>query len=232
MINLLAYSNKSKKFDNEHLKLTKIQIDNSLDLGWDQNKIILATNFDFQHNGIKSINTGNDKSEPFDPRMAKIDIICNLFDKKLIEDNETYWFHDFDAFQINTFNESDVNLNSFDIGLTNYSHKKRNNAGSFFFTGKSIDIFKFVQNYIYNNKDTEENAFNKMIDNNLDIINGRYKIMDIGYNLGIYNIPNNYILNKNKAKVIHFHPSKPRHLLKFEKLIPDRLSLIFKKYEI
>ena len=55
MKNLLVYVSPNKQFDDEHKILAKIQIDNSLDLGWKKEDIILATNFDYEYRGIKSV---------------------------------------------------------------------------------------------------------------------------------------------------------------------------------
>ena len=35
-------------------KLIKVQIDNSLECGWDPKDIIIATNFDFKYKGVKT----------------------------------------------------------------------------------------------------------------------------------------------------------------------------------
>lgn len=47
MKNLLIYVNPRKDWDDETRKLIKLQVDNSLDLGWSSRDIILATNFPY-----------------------------------------------------------------------------------------------------------------------------------------------------------------------------------------
>ena len=42
MKNLLIYTGPNKKFDAETVKFAKIQIDNSLDLGWKRENILLV----------------------------------------------------------------------------------------------------------------------------------------------------------------------------------------------
>ena len=50
MKQLLIYIGPTDKFDDEHEVLTKIQIDNSLDLGWKKEDILLVTNFPYEYN--------------------------------------------------------------------------------------------------------------------------------------------------------------------------------------
>ena len=59
---LLIYISPSNGFDKEHEELTKIQIDNSLDLGWKPGEIILVTNFPWEYRGIKATVLSGDLS--------------------------------------------------------------------------------------------------------------------------------------------------------------------------
>jgi hypothetical protein len=54
MKNLLIHINPvSKIFSPEHEDLTRIQIDNSLELRWKKEEILLVTNFPYEYRGIK-----------------------------------------------------------------------------------------------------------------------------------------------------------------------------------
>src|SRR5947207_2889604 len=106
MKNLLIYINSiDKKLSSEHEVLTKIQVDNRLELVWTLKDILLVTNFDYEYRGVKSIIV--DDYAVFDQnRSTKIPAINQLFRDGIIEDGEIYWFHDHDAFQLVPFEVS------------------------------------------------------------------------------------------------------------------------------
>ena len=55
MKNLLIFISPAGGFPKEHEELTKMQIDNSLELGWKPEDILLVTNFDYEYRGIKAV---------------------------------------------------------------------------------------------------------------------------------------------------------------------------------
>lgn len=228
MKNLLIYINPiDKKFSKEHEDLTKIQIDNSLSLGWKLSDIILVTNFDYEYKGVKSIVV--DDYEVFDQnRSTKIPAINELFDREIVED-ELYWFHDHDAFQLEPINL----ILEKDAGFTEHGvYSKTWNAGSFFFKKRSKDIFLWIWEYMNLRGTNEQNALTYMWQNNINGINDRYKLMSIAYNIGIYHIAENLKKAGESAKVAHFHPHKKRHLDLFRAMLPQRLLTIFNNYGI
>src|SRR5689334_17308152 len=120
MINLLAYTDPSKNFVTEEDKvMAKIQVDNALTLGWKREDILLATDFPYEYHGIKSVLVEDKNPITWNLTQGKIVAITELFAKGLIKEGELYWFHDFDAFQLEPFTEADLGLSGFDIGLTN-----------------------------------------------------------------------------------------------------------------
>lgn len=226
MKNLLIYINPAKQFTKEHDDLTKIQIDNSLALGWQPQHIMLVTNFDYEHRGVKAIKVSD--YEVFDQnRSTKIPALNELFQRGLIEDNTLYWFHDHDAFQLEPF---DIELKK-DAGFTDYRGGTWN-AGSFFFKKSAKDIFLRIWE-LMNQRDTnEQDALTYMWQNNIDKINERYELMNITYNLGLYNLQNNLNRAELPIKVTHFHPHKPHHLKLYRDILPARLVKIFNQYGI
>lgn len=88
MKNLLVYINPKKRFSGEPLVLVKIQIDNSLDLGWKREDIILATNFSFEYNGIKSIVVSDNNFLPFCVTACKNTAILELFNRNFFNKRE------------------------------------------------------------------------------------------------------------------------------------------------
>lgn len=144
MKNLLIWISPKKMFDGEASILVKIQIDNSLDLGWKREDIMLTTNFDFEYNGVKSIVVSDDNFLPDSIWESKQMAILELFSRGFINPGELYWFHDLDAFQQETITESELGMGKVDMGLTDYGWRIKWNTGSIFFTSKAYDIFKAV----------------------------------------------------------------------------------------
>ncbi|OGH16344.1 MAG: hypothetical protein A3C30_03125 [Candidatus Levybacteria bacterium RIFCSPHIGHO2_02_FULL_40_18] len=226
MKNLLIYFNPKKEFTPEYEDLTKIQIDNSLSLGWDSKDMILVTNFEYNYRGIKALVIGEGDYEVFDRnKSSKIPIINRMFADRLIED-ELYWFHDLDAFQLVPF---DMNLDK-DAGFTNHGWSKRWNAGSFFFKKEARDIFQRIWEIMGQLNSNEQNALTYMWKNNIDNINNRYQLINITFNIGIYYIPTNLKRAQLPVKVAHFHPHKKRHFGLFKEVLPERLVKILNSY--
>lgn len=125
MKNVLVYISPFKSFNNPHRGLindaeicAKVQIENSLRWGWGKSNILLYTNFEFEHKGVKAIVL--DGVEFFDrkPQASKINAIIRLFEKDLILEDELYWFHDLDAFQVCPTHSLTINLGRFDTAVT------------------------------------------------------------------------------------------------------------------
>ena len=235
MKNLLVYLNPRKDFGKEHGILAKIQIDNSLELGWKVEDIILITNFPFEYRGVKALEIDDKYFCTAHDRASKITAILYLFDKGMV--NELFWFHDLDAFQLLPIEESELGLTK-DAGFTDYGWSPKWNTGSFFFTPNSRDIFELINKKVYEHTTTEEIALMMLEKDNTEGINDRYERLNITYNLGIKKIGKNYTEAIKPLKIIHFHPIKQRHLDLFLHgknelkmvLIPDRLIKIFEKY--
>lgn len=229
MKNLLIYINPTeKKFSAEHEDLTKIQIENSLSLGWKKKDIILVTNFDWEFMGVRSIKV-NDYTVFDQDRSTKIPAINELFSKDLIVENEVYWFHDHDAFQLVPF---EVKLKH-DAGFTDHGHYSKTwNAGSFFFKKTAEGIFKDIWMLMNERGTNEQNALTHMWQNDINYINERYELMNATYNIGIYKIPENTRDAELPLKVVHFHPHKKHHLALYKEILPERLTKIFNKYGI
>jgi len=229
MKNLLIYYN-PKGFLPEYWDLTKIQIDNSLDLGWKVEDIVLVMNFPFEYRGVKSVVIDGDFEVEFDRnKSSKIAVINRMFDDGLIED-DVYWFHDVDAFQIVPF---DLKLKK-DAAFTDHgAFSKGWNAGSFFFKKEARDIFKRIGEEMEKPGATnEQTAFTEMWKRNDHDVNSRYELLDTSYNIGIYRIPQNVERAKGPIKVLHFHPHKKHHYERYIDLLPEKLIKIFNKHGI
>ena len=130
MKNLLIFIGPEPKFSREHEVLTRIQIDNSLELGWNPEDIILVTDFPYEYRGIKSYVVKGDFKALDGNRSSKILVINQLFKDGMI--NDLFWFHDHDAFQLGPMRDPD--LGDCVAGFTDQGWSGVWNAGSFFFT--------------------------------------------------------------------------------------------------
>lgn len=229
MKTILTFVDPLKKFNKEHEELTKIQIDNSLDLGWRPEDILLATNFPYEYNGVKAYLVSDDcyygKNNFI--RSSKIPVINQLFKDGIIKEGEIYWFRDNDAFQLEPIKESDLELGDNVLAITNHGWHSRWNAGSFFFTAGAKDIFLKIRETMDEQNIDEQCALEYMIKNNQV---EKYKLLNLTYNLGIYYHVHTLKRVKKPLMVAHFHPHKPRHLKLYTPLIPERLTKLLNNY--
>ena len=226
MKQLLIYISPTDSFDKEHEELTKIQIDNSLELGWKVEDIILATNFDWEYKGVKALALKGDFAALDGNRSSKILVINRLFDMGKIRDGDTVWFHDHDAFQLVPFEAPE--LYPAVAGFTDHGWSTKWNAGSFFFNRGAADLFQEIYNQMIRGNTNEQDALTYMWENGWC----EYKVLNITYNLNITKIEDNLKLAKKPILVTHFHPHKKRHLDLFRSIIPERLLKIFNNYEL
>ena len=261
MKNLLIYLNPSKAFidyswGNENETLAKIQIDNSLALGWKKADIMLITNFEYEYRGIKSMVVSDELFCELRNTATKILVILHLFDQGLIGD-DLYWFHDFDAFQLEKITEEELDLGKSPFALTDYgksiiseSRSRRWSTGSIFFRKESEWIFRMIKDKVYQYQNNEEVALLVLTRRNRGNINEVIKKLNITYNLATRyrDVSACYEMADKPLKVIHFHPFDKRWLhtelgdniaccvygknrLK-RVLVSRRLKNLFKKYNI
>ncbi len=224
----MIFINPTKTFTNTSVKywrdetaiLIKIQIDNSLELGWDRKDILLVTNFDYEYNGVKSLVVGDENYYATKPTASKITTILTLFNQGLIK-NELYWFHDFDAFELEKIIEEELELDGYDLGMAEYGvttynpeHNGRLSTGSMFFTNRTQDIFERIKYGSDMRTCNEEISLLMMVRRNNCKINNRMKRMDVTYNFATRkrNFDKTYEVAKKPLKVIHFHPLDIRQI--------------------
>lgn len=234
----MIYVNPVKGFTGDAGDLVKVQIDNSLRLGWKKEDILLVTNFDFKHNGVKAVLIEDNVFCPFRPLSTKTVTVAYLLDKDMIEKDIVYWVHDLDAYQLAELN---VDLEMKDVGFTDYGWAKKWSLGSYFFKESSKDMFQWIKDTIYEYKAEDERALVRLTKKNFNNINDRYKKLNITYNLGMRWVEENYKRADKPLKVVHFHPyargNNMRVFMHGENnlhipLISKELSEIFKKYGI
>jgi hypothetical protein len=242
MKNLLIYINPEKKFDKETELLAKIQIENSLELGWKREDIMIVTNFDYEYNGVKSIVVEDSTYCDVRPHSTKTTTIHYLFEHGMLGE-ELYWVHDFDAFQSVPIAESEFNLDGVDMALSDYGRMPRWSTGSIVFDKKAKDIFKMSTELIYRRHIDEERSLVRLTEN--EDIKSRIRKLNISYNFQTNDLSMVYPISTKPIRVLHFHPFKNKTLgvntLDFflrgknklnVTLASERLIELFKKYGI
>ena len=224
MKNLLIYIGPKPEFSKEHGELTKMQINNSLELGWKVEDIMLVTDFEYEYKGVKSYVVTGDYRALDGNRSSKILVINQLFKDGMI--NDLFWFHDHDAFQLEPMR--DPGLGDDVAGFTDHGWSRTWNAGSFFFTVEARDMFQKIYDTMIERDTNEQDALTYLWQNGLT----GYKLLNITYNMGIYHTYSNHQLADKPLLVAHFHPHKPKHLKLFLNYIPERLVRLFSKHGI
>lgn len=208
MKNFLAYTNPRKDFDDETKQLVRLHIDNSYDLGWKEDDILLFTNFPYEYNGVRAIEVSDELHMGFDKTSNKVLVINYLLNHKLLSP-DLYWYHDFDAYQNNVITEEELGLDGFEVGLTGYGYKNQCNGGSFFFRDTSRDFFQTWVDRMaatHPRTRTDEKTMTDLTYSQLGHIEG-YKYLNITYNFGMRKTDFNYAQATQPLKVLHFHPN-------------------------
>lgn len=209
MKNLLIYTGPRKRFSDEDLILAKIQIDNSFDLGWKKDDILLVTDFDFKYNGVKSLVIKGNIFYPFDIKASKIPVIVFLLKKGLIEPDKLFWCHDLDAYENFRIDEHELGLEQFDLGLTHYFYKPEWQCGSLFFKSGARDILELIDKTTrkrpYNSRNNEKTLTWLIKHNAID--EKRYKKLNTTYNLMKRSLDITFGAALKPLKVLHFRPS-------------------------
>ena len=209
--------------------LTKIQIDNSLNLGWRKEDIVFATNFPYEYSSVKSYVVGDGKYEVYDGnRSSKLPMICEMFRNGAIGD-DVYWFHDHDAYQLQPFAE--IDMEGVDILYTDHGWTSMWNAGSFFFKKGARDIFERSNEIMYGRHLNEQTAFMELLAENPEI-EKRCRKINVTYNFTIYYHVKTYPTVDKPLMVAHFQAQKPRHLALYRPLVPERFLKLLNSHGI
>jgi len=204
-------------WENEAEKLIKIQIENSLEMGWKREDIMLVTNFTYEFMGIKSMVVGDENFYEPKPTCSKMVTIINLIKSGVIG-NELHWFHDLDAFQLENLGEIDLKYN--ELALTDYGkttiHPGRDSrwsTGSLFFRAGALDLFEKIMEEVHKYQCNEEVAMLEMLKKKRHQVDKpRIRKLNITYNFATRkrNIAEQYKIVDKPIKVIHFHPFDKR----------------------
>lgn len=244
MKNVLIYTHADKKFTGENVDLVKIHIDNSFELGWKKEDILLYTNFKYSYNGIESTVVPDDLDWSKDRTSNKIFVVDYLLKNRLL-DKDLYWYHDFDAYQNEVITEEELGLETCDLGVTGYGYKPQVNGGSFFFRETAGDIFDLwcTETKKINRTRADEKTMT-------DLLRAKridwYKWLNITYNFGQRCPDLCYKQATKPLKVLHFHPVYKYYEAKYwnldifmygknrqnKPMMSDRLIKLFNKHKI
>jgi hypothetical protein len=224
---MVANFTKHSKFQMEGFNtLLKAQIENSLELNWNPEDIFLISNFDFEHQGIKSRNANLNKHCLTGSKMFGVQWLMQQ------SSDDVYWAHDLDCWQGVEFQCPDFK----DVGISEYSLPKFN-GGSVFWRNSARDIVDKVVEMIVNEKSTkEEPILNKVLKDKK--YKHRVTVLNTTYNVGCSGFVKRYERAIKPIHVSHFHPTNriawETHALDRnhlgEKSISDRLEKLIRKF--
>jgi hypothetical protein len=133
--------------------LLKLQIENSINMGWDKKDIIPITNFDFEYMGVKA-HVAESYCD-WSSFVNKLVVINEMIEKGVITDN--IWLHDCDCYQLVPFSFPEECC---DWGYTRHDPKRKKNQGaSGFFRTSGYDIIKTIAEEILRLKPPREETF-------------------------------------------------------------------------
>lgn len=188
---------------------------------------MLATNFEYEYNGVKSIMVSDDNFWPYYGQGSKHRAILELFNRGFLKEKELYWFHDLDAFQSEVITEAELEMGEVDMALTDYGWREKWNTGSIFFTSKAEDIFSGIVEIMSLFKSKDENALMALTNNEYDYgkwirisdlkviekiprvrdVNRRIKHINTSYNFfPLFKTQHCYETAIKPIKIVHFHP--------------------------
>lgn len=234
MKNLLTFVSPTNYFNEECDKLVKIQIENSFDMGWRPEDIVLATNFDYEYMGVHSLRVADSAYCDFFAPATKVGVIVALFKAGLIEEGQMYWYHDFDTHQLSPITEEELGMDGYDLGITNYGRMPRLCSASMFFKKGAEDIFDRVLELVNSSKRNEENCLMRV----LRAIGGKRVLkLNITYAFHRFNLRSCYRIVDKPIRAAHFHltPDKIDFYVRGINslnmvLLPDSLISILTKY--
>ena len=177
--------------------LLQAQIENSLEVGWTPENIIILSNVDFEFMGVK---TQIAPMTDFCLTGSKIFSLKWYFENNEIKD--IIWAKDADCWQNIWFDCPEFDG---DVGASQYSNPKFN-GGSIFWKPSSKDIIsRIVQELTENSEVSEEPTINKIFKSK-EYIN-RVNILNYTFNVGCSGFFERFTRSEKPIHVSHFHPS-------------------------
>lgn len=193
---LVANFLEKSRYTLEPLKqLVNLQIENSIDVGWEIEDILLVTNFNHEFMGVKAINTELNKICITGSKMFGVQF---LYKNNITKDS--IWAHDLDAFQNVLFEEPEFK----DVGITTYS-RPNFNGGSVFWKYSALDIINKIVETINEKKSVKEEPILDIVLKD-DLYKDRVSVLNNTYNVGCSAFVKRYDVSEKPIKVAHLHP--------------------------
>ena len=170
MKNLMICLNSKKKFPGETESLVKTQIDNSLELGWKKENIILLTNFPYEYRGIKAMVVADNLFCNVNDKANTSNAIFRLLEQGVVKEGELWWYHDLDVLQRRPIDGSEIDLEGTVAGFTD--------SGSIFFRKGPHPyqkVFEWMRNRTCKLNTDEKAALISLAATNYRNINTMYK---------------------------------------------------------
>lgn len=207
-------------------RLLKAQIENSIQVGWEIEDIIVIANFDFEFLGVKTKKTTLNKHCFTGSKMFGI--------KEYYEtsnDRGLVWSHDLDVWQNVWFDPPSIK----DVGIATYS-SLRLNGGSVFWNGSARDIIDAIVSEINKGVNKEEPVINKLL--GIEEYKNRVTVVNNTYNVGCSGFFPRYLWAEKPVRVVHLNPTNriawETHRLNRDGMevvsVSPRLEYILRKY--
>jgi len=173
-----------------------LQIENSLMMGWDKEDIIVITNFDFEHLGVRShVVKDICRWSAFANKMV---VVNEMIRQGVINDN--FWLHDCDAYQLVPFI---FPIECKDVGFARHAPGRiKPQGGSAFYRKSAFDIVGAVAEMIQTFKVQKEESFYPSL-----YISNVGNAASAKYESKINKIKEIIIKEKNKDKVMVLNKS-------------------------
>jgi hypothetical protein len=190
-------------------RFLRLQVELSLEHGWAPDDLLLLTNFPFAHRGVAA----REVHPPARPKTARITSFyktwCILRVLDEIGDDESVWYHDADAFQMQPFAESPSTR---PLAFTLYATRQRLlvQGGSLFFDRRARPVFEWVWQAL-TERGCRKDEFALTDAGSVAELQGSFELLDGSWNLGTTDFELRYQLAEKPIRVVHFHPERDRH---------------------
>lgn len=190
-----------------------LQVENSLELGWQREDVLILTNFPFSCAGVSALEV----DPPRRPRTSRATSFyktwCILRVLDSLTPGEVVWYHDVDVYQLERFSEPPSRKT---LSFCLYTTRERLlvQGGSMFFGAPARPIFEAVMDQLVNRgvrKDEYALTFQLARPEFLDC----FEALDYSWNLGDTDFALRYQLARKPIKAVHFHLDRADHAAKF-----------------
>ena len=202
----------------------KAQIENSIEVGWEPEDILLLTNFEFEFMGVTA-------------KVINYQDYCltgsKMFALAQLEDwDDTLWAHDLDAWQNVWFDEPEME----DVGIATYVQISKYNGGNVFWKPSAKDIIKDIVDELATGKHLEEPTINTLLRSKK--YSNRVTSLNNTFNVGCSGFVKRAEAAHKPIRVAHFNPQNETawatHALDYNKVgiksVGHRLENLLRKH--